>query len=67
MVTIDALGKKVQCESKDSDSLKYFKRHGFDNWKALNYMSIYRVGAIDRVNIKTEVKTFQQINLTGVV
>ncbi len=34
---MDAYGKEVQCEgseSKDSDGLKHFKRHGFDGTKA---------------------------------
>ncbi len=61
LVIMDAYGKKVQCEgteSKDSDCLKHFKRHGFDDTKAHNYISIYKVVAIDRVNIKLQYAEF---------
>ncbi len=60
-MSIDACDKKVQCEgsqSTDSDCLKHFKRHGFDDTKACNYMSIYKVGAIGRVNIKLQYPGF---------
>ncbi len=61
LVTMDAYGKKVQCEgseSKDCDCLKHFKLHGFDDTKARNYMNIYKIGAINRVNIKLQYPEF---------
>ncbi len=63
LVTMDAYGKKVQCEgseSKDSDCLKHFKCHGFDDTKAQSYMIIYKVAAIHRVNIKLQYPGFTQ-------
>ncbi len=64
LLTTDAYGKKVQCErseSKDSDCLKYFKHHRFDDMKAHNYMTIYKISAIDRVNIKLQYPEFTVI------
>ncbi len=61
MVTIDASGEKVQYEG--SECLKHFKCHGFDDTKALNYMSIYKIGAIKRVNIKTQYTEFTHTEL----
>ncbi len=60
-ILLDTYGKKVQregSESRDSDCLKHFKRHGFDDMKACNYISIYKVRAIDRVNIKLQYSEF---------
>ncbi len=61
LLTTDAYGKKVQCEgseSKDSDCLKLFKCHGFDHTKACNYVTIYKIGAIDIANIKLQYPEF---------
>ncbi len=61
LLRTDAYGEKLQCEgseSKDSDYLKDFKHHGFDYTKACNYMSIYKIGAINRVNIKLQYPEF---------
>ncbi len=65
-VKISAYGEKVQCEgseSEDNDCLKHFKRHGFDDMELCNYMSIYKVDAIDRVNIKLQYPEFTHTNV----
>ncbi len=55
LATTDVYGNKVQCESGEitpNDCKKHYKRHGFDEVKAPNYMYIFEIGAFDRVQIK---------------